>query len=301
MGLARAGLATDGPSRAFAALLFTLLPACGGDPITPDASALVDSAPRADAGGEASFLFEIELTESRSAEAGTVAPYASVYNPWSSDGAWVEALRVGDCVFNEALLETCDPPCELPDVCQVDGTCAPPVARRSAGPIEVTGLTSALLLTPQDPQDYYTASFNPEPAEGQLFGEGDSITANATGASVPAFTVTTTGVADLITDLPCELPLDGTEDLELTWTPATQGDPITFVLQSGNHGAQFSSVVCETDDSGSLVVDASLVAAYLGGFHPLQRWTLTRSSEGATSIDDVRVELRARSSVGCQW
>jgi hypothetical protein len=48
-------------------------------------------------------------------------------------------------------------------------------------------------------------------------------------------------------------------------------------------------------------VDATLVAAYLGDFHPLHRWTLTRAREGTATIGDVRVELRARSSAGCQW
>jgi len=291
----------------FAVAILLIQTACGGgEELTADAGA-ADADPDApdadtvsDAGEEAAFVFTIELMESRSPGSAGMA-YASVYNPWSTDGAWVEAMRVGDCVFNEASLGVCEPPCELPDVCHPDGTCAPPVTRRSAGTIEVTGLAPALTLTPQEPYDYYTAAFDPEPTDGQLFSSGDLIAAAAAGDSVPPFSVSTTGVADLITALPCELPLDADTDLALAWTPATGDAPIRFVLQSGNHGAQFSSIVCETADTGSLVVDASLVAAYLDDFHPLHRWTLTRSRDGIEILGDVRVELRARSSAGCQW
>jgi len=289
-------------ARRLAAAALLVVAACGDDGSTAaDASSTGADAVTTDAAEEIAFVFTIELTEARSPGADGGAAYASVYNPWWADGAWFEAARVGDCVFNEAQLANCDPPCELPDVCHADSTCSPPIVRRSAGVIVVDGLGSALTLLPQEPYDYYTPEFDPEPTDGDIFAAGDAITATAAGDSVAAFTVTTAGVEELATHLPCELPLDADASLLLTWTPAAGGDPIRFVLQSGNHGMQFSSVVCETDDTGSLTIDSSLIAAYLADFHPVHRWTLTRSRLGTTIVGDVRVEMHARSNVGCQW
>ncbi len=163
-----------------------------------------------------------------------------------------------------------------------------------------------LALNPVEPYLYYEPAWSPEPADGgppgdgDLFAGGSPLTATASGGTVPAFTVSTTGVDALETALPCPLDLAPGVDLEVSWTPgAGEGDRVIFALQSGNHGLQFSSVTCETADTGYLRVDATLLDTFLADFHPVQLWVLRREHEGAVVAGPVDVRLRAVSRVTC--
>jgi hypothetical protein len=82
---------------------------------------------------------------------------------------------------------------------------------------------------------------------------------------------------------------------------ADGGDGVRFTLRSGNHGNQFSSIVCETGDSGELVVGADLLDAYRAGFHPVDVWLLERTGSGQAEADGVRTELRAISQISCVY
>ncbi len=260
-----------------------------------------------DTDGEDALLFELELVESTGANGGGAAAFAWVANPEVGDGAWVPTLTAGDCVYNTPEAPGfCDPACDPGQVCRADDTCGPPITRVSAGTISVTGLTVGLTLRPVEPYLYYESVWSPEPADGgppgdgDLFSGGDRVTATAAGDTVPAFTVSTTGVDAMETDLPCPLELAPGADLEVTWTPGTGGDDrVVFALQSGNHGMQFSSVTCEVADTGFLRVDATLIDAFLTDFHPVLLWILRREHEGAVAAGPVDVHLRAVSRVAC--
>jgi len=251
-----------------------------------------------DSGGR--FPFEIELAESRSANAPATSAFAWVTNLDGDDDAWIPTLTVGDCVYNTPQPEGfCDPACVLPQMCRHDNTCGPPPDAVSAGDIVMTGLRVGLTLRPVEPYLYYEAAWNPEPADGDLFAGGDVLTATAAGGAVPAFTVSTLGVDALATELPCPLTLTPGTDLEVTWTPGGGDDRVVFSLQSGNHGIQFSSVVCTTADDGQLRVDASLIDAFAADFHPVQLWILRREREDAAVAGPADVRLRATSRVAC--
>jgi len=301
--------------RVFIHLLFLLVafawPGCdsGGGPggdagVDGDAN---DGEPQ-DADGDAAdgdagdpLLFELELVESTGAGGGSAAAYAWVDNPVVGDGAWIPTLSAGDCVYNTPEDPGfCDPACDPGQVCRADDTCGPPVSRVSAGRITITGLTVGLALHPVEPYLYYEPAWSPEPADGDLFAGGDLVTATAVGGTVPAFTVSSTGVDALETSLPCPLALSPGADLEVTWTPGGGvGDRVLFALQSGNHGLQFSSVTCEVADTGFLRVDAALIDAFAADFHPVQLWILRRQHEGAVAAGPVDVRLRAVSRVAC--
>jgi hypothetical protein len=252
------------------------------------------------------LLFEIELAESRSAADPVQTAFVWVDNRQGIDGAWIPTLSVGDCVYHTPRPEGfCDPACELPEMCRHDGTCGLPTAALSAGDIVMTGLRQDLTLRPVEPYLYYEAVWSPEPADGDLFAGGDLLTATAAGGTVPAFTVSTRGVEALATDLPCPLMQTPGADLEVTWTPGNGerrgngADRVVFSLQSGNHGIQFSSVVCTTDDDGHVLVDASLIDAFLADWHPVQLWILRRAREDTTVAGPAEVRLRAVSRVTC--
>ena len=255
----------------------------------------------ADAGdGGDRLLFEIELAEARGANAPEQTAFAWVSNRTGIDGAWVPTLTVGDCVYNTPLPEGfCDPACVSPEMCRYDGTCGLPPVSVSAGDIVVTGARVGLTLRPVEPYLYYETVWATEPADGDLFAGADLLTATAAGGAVPAFTVSTRGVDALVTDLPCPLDLTPGADLEVTWTAGGGDDRVIFSLQSGNHGIQFSSVVCATADDGHVLVDGSLIDAFLADFHPVQLWILRREREGAAVAGPVDVRLRAVSRVAC--
>ena len=278
-------------------MLMAGLLACGDASPADD----IDAGSVGDA-GSAAMIFEIIISEYRGVGDATGYAYATVYNPFRGDGSWTVAASAGDCVFNQPQpYDFCDPACVLPEHCGADGECHPGIEPQSAGDIVVSGLRSALTLVVEGPYFYYLPEFDPEPEAGDLFDSGDAIVASAAGADVASFEVATTGVADLVTPLPCDLALVADHDLEVTWTPAGAGDTIELVMQSGNHGLQFSSIVCTTADDGSLTVAASLIAAFLADWRPVEAWRLSRYRDGHAQVGDVDVELRAISTSGCSY
>jgi len=240
-------------------------------------------------------IFRIGLVES-----GDFA-YAYVSNPVIPSPWWIPELDIGDCVFHRAVLGLCDPPCTPPEVCDAHGECVSYPEPISAGDIAVEGLAVDLVLEVGGPYLYYTAVFDPEPADGALFAEGDAIEATAPGDALPTFAVQTQGVAPMETGLPCPLEYEGGQPLTVSWTPAPQGDRVHLELRSGNHGSQFAAVVCETADDGELVVDAEIVDAYLAEWRPVELWQLTRYHEGTVVAGETLVQLWAVTSASCMW
>jgi hypothetical protein len=243
----------------------------------------------------------IDLVEARTQDGGEAYPYASAGSPIPWDLWWVPTVQEGACTYFDVYLPLCDPPCVPPEICVDDGVCEELPDAPYVGTIEVDGLSVPLTLTAEAPYYYYLFEFGDEPPGGDLFGEGDPITASADGGDGAPFTVGATGGADLQADLACPPPLEDGQPLTVTWTPGGQGDPVRFTLRSGNHGNQFSSIVCETGDSGELVVGAELLDAYRAGFHPVDVWILERAGSGQTVADGVRVELRAIAQSSCTY
>jgi hypothetical protein len=219
---------------------------------------------------------------------------------------WTKTVESGPCIYYSASFGECLPECVLPMECGADNQC-----HRSnsefvdAGTISVSGLKSSLSLEVMSgggPNYYYTDYWTPDLVDAEAFDEGDNIVASSDGGAFGAFEVSVTGSADIVTDLMCPPSLVDGESLVIQWTPGDASkDTIRFRMQSGNHATQFSSIVCETEDNGSLVVDASLVSAYLVDFHPFNRWELYRFRDGGAETENGRVVLRATSAASCGW
>ena len=253
-----------------------------------------------DDGAEPDLL--ITVSEARYPSTGDVYAYASAGSPIPWDVWWIATLFDGPCTFHDAYLPLCDPPCVPPEICVADGVCEELPKAPYVGTIEVEGLSVGLSLSAEAPYYYYVQAFDSEPPDGELFDEGDPIGASAPGeGDVPGFAVATVGVADLFTELECPPPIVAGQPLTVRWTPGTQGDPVRFTMRSGNHGNQFSAVVCETGDGGELVVGAELIDAYLDAFHPVDVWTLERVHSGQTQAGDTRIELQAVGSTSCTY
>jgi len=181
----------------------------------------------------------------------------------------------------------------------MDGACHEPIPPVSAGDIVVEGLKSAVTIIPETRYYYYNPHFDPEPVNGDIFDEGDPIKALAPGGEVPPFIVETTGVAAVSTELHCPQQLEANIPLVVTWVPGAQGDTVTFEMRSGNHGNMFSSIHCETPDTGELVVDGALIAEYLLDWRPVEIWSLSRAFTGEVQVEGFSIQLVASTSTSC--
>lgn len=286
--------------------------ACGaeggrGPDAGPDGFDVASEAAPADVASEAEpdgkTVFTVSVTEWTGSKGNPDSAFAGAGRGWQDEEPSSVAATAGDCALVLPVDPPfCDPPCELGSVCVADDTCGAPNPPLGAGDIVLTGLKVACTLHPETQYHYYSALFDPEPADGDLFVEGARLVATAPGDSVPPFTVETRGVARLEHGLACPPALPEGAGLDVTWTPGAQaGARISFVLQSGNHGAQFARIVCDTADTGSLHVDAALVDAWLAEWLPFYSWRLARWHEEWIDVPDVRVTFSAASTAGCMW
>jgi hypothetical protein len=266
--------------------------------------AIGDATGEADGAPSPEFTFTVSVTEWVGTKGNPDSAYAGAGRAWSGEEMpSVVAAAAGDCVFvRPTELPLCDPPCGPGTICVANDTCGPPWKALGAGDIVITGLKSACTLVPETQYHYYQPRFEPEPAGGDVFDEGDLLTATAPGDDVPPFTVTTRGVARVETTLACPPASEPGQGLDVAWTPGAQpGDRVSFAIMSGNHGTQFSRVLCQTADSGSLHVDAKLFESYLADWHPMNSWHLTRWHEEGVDVPGVRVTFAASSHAGCMW
>lgn len=307
--------------RAVLALAF-LLVACASDDASTDAGALdvqdaladvsladvplaeaaTEVASEPDADPEPDRVFAVSVTEWVGSTGDPDSAYAGAGRSWEWEPSYVVATS-GDCAFVQPVDPPfCDPPCDLGTICGADDTCGPPVEALGAGDIVVTGLKVGCTLHPETQYHYYGPLFDPEPPDGDVFDEGDLLTATAPGDDVPPFTVATRGVREVDPTLACPPDLAAGQGLDVTWTPGVQaGDRVAFVLQSGNHGTQFARILCETSDTGSLHVDAALLDAWLTEWVPIYAWRFTRWHEEWVDLPGVRVTFTASSLTGCMW
>ena len=265
--------------------------------------------PGMDVGGEVPLPkpgFVISIAESGAAGAGGFG-YLYVANPPTDDMGQVTTAHVGDCRFVEPEVQgVCEPFCAWPSFCRSDNTChaeASPV--RWAGDIAVSGLKVPCSLPIQagGGYPYYQGICDPvDPPD--LFDAGALLTATAAGGDdLPGFTMQTLGVVSIETTLPCStFALVAGQPVNVTWTPGNQeGDRIRFLLISANHGSQFGHVECDTADTGSLTVDASLVDLHRAAMNPVPSWRMVRMHQADAFVDGTTVVLEARGELNCMY
>ena len=271
-----------------------------------DGPDIADAEPDGDFPGGLPHFF-IELVESGSAGSPEWMAFASAGNAgYREEGGLIEVLRSGDCVlYDPKLAGFCDPPCEAPQFCTLDDVCGEHEVQIDAGKITVAGSKVGVEVVPEttrgSPYFYYTGYFDPDPVNGDIFDAGVELVATSDGDEYAPFSVSTHGVAQMATDLPCPDGATGDTDLLVSWAADSRGDTVRFMMRSGNHGGHFSQLICDTADTGELVVDKALIAAYRANWHPVESWRLERHSVGTTRGTDLAVTFRVSSVVGCMY
>ena len=127
----------------------------------------------------------------------------------------------------------------------------------------------------------------------------DSVTLTAPGAALPPFAAAASGPAPMEASLPCAALPSPDQDFTISWTPS--GDPgarVRWEMLQEVHLAMGPRLRCETDDSGSLTVPASLMGAYLQSER--QTYVLSRFTQDRVEIEPGHtLDFEVRSSVGC--
>jgi hypothetical protein len=177
----------------------------------------------------------------------------------------------GGCTLRAYTPASCDPVC-LDGLC-VDNTCEPWPTYSSAGTLTITGLTTAVSITPES--GYY-AYYDPLPED--LFADDATVTARLAGDEIPAATLTAGGVRPLATPITDRITLVPGEDHTVTWTPDGGGHVrLTINANNQGHGGPYLGIIeCLADDSdGSITVPAALVDQ----FPETRAWTVCAGSD----------------------
>lgn len=221
--------------------------------------------------------------------------------PTPSQIVWEEAASAGACVLLVPRVPFCETPCGGSAICVEDNTCEPRPSAVSVGTVTMTGLRDASgpVAVTMDP-----IANNYQPVGVTLaypaFDEGDDLKLTAAGApDVPGFTITSHGIAPL--ELLSEsFAIVAGAGMGVSWTPAAEAgqSSVDVLLDISHHGGSKGKIECETEDSGALSIDASLLGALtdlgVAGFPTI---VVTRRAIGEAATATGRVQLAVSSRV----
>lgn len=272
--------------------LFLVLAACGGDDDgngdvngEPDAS---DDGDRPD-GGQEETSCEADRQNARFVITSS-SEYGGFGGTWSDrpmPAQLEEKEAAGGCAFWAPEPSFCDPPCDGATVCAVGGTCEQYPSSIQAGDLHVAGSSPELDLAEPDPgYGYYTTENYPS-----LFAAGDEMTVTGGGSGVDDFEITTRGVPGLT--LPTtSFTATEHEDMQVVWDAdprSPDGTVVVLHMDNDHHGTR-AYVECVSDDSGVLVVPASvldplILAGESGIGTYIENAYLSRIARGWTATD----------------
>lgn len=197
-------------------------------------------------------------SDAYSSFAGTV--YDSVV---PDSGSWSLEAESGDCKLFAPRTPFCDPACGSNAVCADDDVCIANPTTVDVGTVRLEGVGSTPLSVTPGTNHYYmtpvTSTLPYPPA-----AEGARVSLSADGGSFGPFTIESEGIAPLDLSIPDPLPVAPNQPVVLTWVPGSSARARILVeLDVSHHGGTKGKITCETADSGSLEIAASLVTELL--------------------------------------
>lgn len=194
---------------------------------------------------------------------------------------WDEDRTDGPCTLYKPRSPFCEA-CPGADACVEDGVCLAYPTPVSVGLVSVSGVHT---VDGAEGFEMKPLAGNYQPSGVDLafpgFAEGDVLEVEAAGAgAVPGFALQAVGIAPLAVTTASFVLTDG-QALPVAWAPAgsTGASRVLVSLEIAHHGGYKGRVDCDVDDSGALVIPATLVdelkALGVAGFPTISllRWT----------------------------
>lgn len=241
--------------------------------------------------------FQVKLTGASGATSAATAVVGKVYDgPTPDTIIWENPQVDGACTLTTPRVPFCSSPCGGSAACIEDDTCLAYPTAHSVGGVTVSGLGDApFTMTP-------IANTYQPPAGTALgfppFTEGAPVKFSAAGDYFPAFSLVSKGIAPLVLTSTA-LALKSGFALPLTWTPGLAGNSTIHVkLDISHHGGSKGQILCDSDDTGSLTVGATLITKLVGlGVAGFPSVIVTRHVTGSSVLSAGRVDLEIASVV----
>jgi hypothetical protein len=245
----------------------------------------------------------VAASGSTSASPGHIAVSGKVYDGLPTPTLiWQEASTVGACTLLKPKAPYCEGGCASGSTCVDEDVCQRTPSPRDVGAVTLSGVKTTSGATTAKLTSIL-GSYGPDTGvsfDYPGFAEGDSLELAAAGASpIAAFSVAAKGVAPLVLT-GASYKLDRTQKLALAWNPAGDdaGTRIKVRLDISHHGGARGLITCDAPDTGSLDVDASLIAGLLDlGVAGYPTIVVTRENVGTADIGAGRVSLNVYSDV----
>jgi hypothetical protein len=213
---------------------------------------------------------------------------------------WEQVAGDGDCKLLKPRVPFCSDGCGSSAACVEDGVCQSYPTVQTVGTVTLKGLKTSSGATEFSIEPINKTYVTAETFEYPPCSEGDEISFSASGSSfTPAFSISAKGIIPLMVHNDSILIGDG-QALNLTWSPSGQSgiSKIIVKLDISHHGGIKGMIECDNEDTGLLVLSASLLGKLIelgvAGFPTI---VITRSAVGSKTISAGRVDLVVSSAV----
>ena len=250
-----------------------------------------------------SFDFRLVATTTMPAVPAQTAVFGGVFSgPAVSRLRWKKSAEAGGCGLYQPEAPFCDPPCDG-RVCVDDDRCVVEPSLRNAGTVRLEGLrgpngTEAPieLLAIQSRYQLPVGL----PLAYPPFAPGAPVKVSGSGGEVGAFSVSGKGCSPLQVLTADPVTVESGKPIELRWAPPAAGEAtvVQVALDLSVHGGTKGKIECEVPDTGSLVIDATLVTRVMAlGTAGFPSVVLARSSNTFSALPAGRIKLSLMSEV----
>jgi hypothetical protein len=215
---------------------------------------------------------------------------------------WDKKKTEGDCSMYTPRTPFCDA-CVSPEVCVSDNVCRTPPASHDVGKVTLTGLNPPSGANPLEltmvatatSTNYLCAETLPMPP----CTAGGAITLDAAGkGDYPAFSVQAQCIAPLVVTN-SEIAIESGKAFTLNWTPSTAANArVQLLFDLSHHGGSKGKVICDTADSGSLTVSATLITNLMAlGVTGFPRAYVNRVLTSTAAVGSGQAQLKVYSDI----
>jgi hypothetical protein len=248
-------------------------------------------------------LFDIHyITGASAADSYTDVGGVMYDGPPAELVVWDKKKTEGDCSLYTPRTPFCSS-CTSPTVCVDTEVCRTPPATHDVGKVTLTGLNPPSGANPLEltmvatttRTTYLCAETLPMPP----CAAGGAIALNAAGkGDYPAFAIQAACIAPLaVTNTAVQI--ESGKTFTLNWTPSTiAGARLQLTFDLSHHGGSKGKIICDTADSGSLSVSATLMTDLIAlGVTGYPKAYVTRVLTGTTTVGTGQAQLKVYSDV----